>query len=96
MPQPQRLDEESVAPVVLLRTPVGHATIALGIVRQLALDPVTYTFGQPRVGDQKFTAWFSSHVGQRWFRVVHWNDPVPHLPKQWLLRTAGFGWKGTE
>jgi pimeloyl-ACP methyl ester carboxylesterase len=56
-----------------------HAAIALGLVKGLDLDPVVYTFGQPRVGDPKFAAWFAARFGS-WFRVVHWNDPVPHVP----------------
>ena len=40
-----------------------------------------YTFGQPRVGNLEFAAWADERFGEgTWFRVVHDNDPVPHLP----------------
>mmetsp|Transcript_9238 Transcript_9238/g.18877 ORF Transcript_9238/g.18877 Transcript_9238/m.18877 type:complete len:361 (+) Transcript_9238:70-1152(+) len=40
-----------------------------------------YTFGQPRVGNPEYAAWANERFGEgAWFRVVHHNDPVPHLP----------------
>lgn len=40
-----------------------------------------YTFGSPRVGDQKFFSWMSTiyNLDSR-FRITHGHDPVPHLP----------------
>mmetsp|Transcript_18955 Transcript_18955/g.35173 ORF Transcript_18955/g.35173 Transcript_18955/m.35173 type:complete len:362 (+) Transcript_18955:70-1155(+) len=40
-----------------------------------------YTFGQPRVGNEKYAEWFMERTGaNNWYRVVHHDDPVPHLP----------------
>ena len=50
---------------------------------------------RPRVGDDKFVAWFTSRFAsgpKRWFRAVHWNDPVPHVPPHSL----GFHHVGRE
>lgn len=43
-----------------------------------------YNFGSPRVGDNKFIAWFNDLYGHDHFkaRVTHHKDPVPHLPFQ--------------
>ena len=58
-----------------------HAAIALGpLGRNVSLDTgALYTYGQPRVGDSAFAAFFMWHF-PTWLRIVHWNDPVPHLP----------------
>jgi predicted lipase len=45
----------------------------------LVAKPV-YTFGQPRVGNAAFAKWFNGAWLGKWFRVVHHDDPVPHLP----------------
>ena len=52
--------------------------IALGFeVTQL------YTFGSPRVGDNKFKEWFNKANRHKFTgRVTHYQDPVPHLPYQ--------------
>lgn len=40
-----------------------------------------YTFGQPRVGNGPFAAWFVDAIGDTpYFRVVHDRDPIPHFP----------------
>ena len=41
-----------------------------------------YTFGQPRVGDWKFTRQVNDHMGDRMFRYVNNNDVVPMIPPQ--------------
>lgn len=38
------------------------------------------TLGQPRTGNAHFAANFSSALREKYFRYVHANDPVPHLP----------------
>lgn len=43
-----------------------------------------YTFGQPRVGNIPFAAYYTTHLANT-FRVIHYGDIVPHLPP------AGFG-----
>lgn len=45
----------------------------------------TYTFGQPRIGDETFVSAFKAAFGtQRVMRVTHYYDPVPHLPPRGL------------
>lgn len=41
-----------------------------------------YTFGQPRVGNSQYAEWMTRHLfpSGEWYRVVHHEDPVPHLP----------------
>ena len=57
----------------------AHYALRLRLVDNVTLAGPVYTFGQPRVGDAAFAAWHSA-LFPAWFRVVHWNDPVPHLP----------------
>jgi predicted lipase len=40
-----------------------------------------YTFGEPRVGDKLFAAAVDIAVPNA-YRVVHWEDIVPHLPPE--------------
>lgn len=48
-----------------------------------------YTFGQPRVGNAQFAAWFPSVTAT--IRVVHYADIVPHIPPA----ANGFAHEGT-
>jgi predicted lipase len=43
------------------------------------------TFGQPRVGNTQFEKAMQSFDHLQIWRIVHWLDPVPHLP----LRSQG-------
>jgi len=48
-----------------------------------------YTFGQPRVGNPAFRSAFNQLTSQQQpgaaaFRVVHWRDPIPLAPFQWM------------
>ena len=53
----------------------------------------SYTFGQPRVGDDAYYSAFKAAMGVAGeFRVVHNCDPVPHLP----LELMGFHHVSTE
>lgn len=38
-----------------------------------------YTYGSPRVGNDKFASWMTGQPGGQW-RVTHHDDPVPRLP----------------
>eukprot|EP01084_Bolivina_argentea_P058640 107070_1 len=40
-----------------------------------------YTFGTPRVGDSKFAEYYHQRIPNH-VRVVHYKDPVPHIPGQ--------------
>jgi hypothetical protein len=44
-----------------------------------------YTFGQPRVGNAAWTAWYDRCLKDRSWRVVHAEDIVPRVP--WLLHS---------
>merc|ERR1712048_776756 len=45
----------------------------------------TYTFGQPRVGDKTFASAFEKDFADvEHFRVTHGEDPVPHLPFEFM------------
>lgn len=46
------------------------------------VDLPVYTFGQPRVGNNHYAEWMTRHLfpSGEWYRVVHHDDPVPHLP----------------
>lgn len=51
------------------------------------------TFGQPRTGNEEFTAYFESTLsGLPVWRLTHRKDPVPHLP----LEAMGFHHEPTE
>ncbi|CAK9042696.1 unnamed protein product [Durusdinium trenchii] len=41
-----------------------------------------YTFGMPRAGDAIFARRFDRKFFQRFFRVTHHMDPVPHVPPE--------------
>jgi triacylglycerol lipase len=43
-----------------------------------------YSFGQPRVGNSAWAAWFNHRLGGHSFRVIHSDDFVPRVP--WLLQ----------
>ena len=41
------------------------------------------TFGQPRVGNKEFAAYFDSMIANP-MRLVHYHDIVPHIPFEWM------------
>ncbi|XP_051912743.1 uncharacterized protein LOC127595089 [Hippocampus zosterae] len=43
---------------------------------------VSYNMGCPRLGNQQFADWASKQL--QIYRLVHWNDIVPHLPPRTL------------
>ncbi len=55
-----------------------HAAVQL--VSQGINVEALYTYGSPRVGDNKFSTWFDALVKSVKVRVSHGRDPVPHLP----------------
>lgn len=83
------LKQHPNAPISLTGHSLGgamaaHAAITFRLVKGWNVEPIVYTFGQPRVGDRNFSKWFAEHF-PGWLRSVHWNDPVPHLPPESLL-----------
>jgi hypothetical protein len=44
-----------------------------------------YSYGSPRVGDERFSQWFDTTLKTNVKnRITHGKDPVPHLPmKDW-------------
>jgi predicted lipase len=67
---------------------VGHSLggalathAALSLANQKMPVSILYTYGSPRVGDQKFSEWYDYQINtSNKFRVTHGHDPVPHLP----------------
>jgi len=89
------------APIIVTGHSLGAAMAPLFVANYQNSHPETsaqivypvYTFGQPRVGNKEFATWFDEKVGAgNWFRVVHHDDPVPHLPPPAL----GFSHMATE
>lgn len=60
------------------------ATLAVAKLRQEKNQPVNglYTFGSPRVGNDKFAAKFDDDFKRYTFRFVNDNDAVPHVPSE--------------
>ncbi|PWW72405.1 alpha/beta-hydrolase [Tuber magnatum] len=54
------------------------ATITATEFRRLGYTTELYTYGAPRVGNDKFSEFVSQSSGN--YRVTHLNDPVPRLP----------------
>lgn len=54
--------------------------VALHLAVHYKIDPLTYTFGSPRVGDWRFRKQYNKHVKYN-VRVVHDYDIVPRIPK---------------
>ncbi|GMI27011.1 hypothetical protein TeGR_g1224 [Tetraparma gracilis] len=73
--------------------PLFYAEVAKTELKEQVQFPV-YTFGQPRVGNDVYAKWFEGQIEDagEWYRVVHNNDPVPHLPPPAL----GFTHMSTE
>mmetsp|Transcript_3962 Transcript_3962/g.8325 ORF Transcript_3962/g.8325 Transcript_3962/m.8325 type:complete len:296 (-) Transcript_3962:143-1030(-) len=69
------------------------ATLDLELRVGVTVDSLL-TFGQPRGGDADFASFLMDHVSQ--FRLVHYTDPVPHLPPQNLLGSPFFMHPTTE
>jgi len=46
---------------------------------KLVENPIVYTFGQPRTGDYDYALGYDTRVKNTW-RIVHYIDPVPHIP----------------
>jgi len=76
------------APVIVTGHSLGAATATLVLAYlfaraevQLPMDRLfIYTFGQPRVGCSHFADWYNGMSGGRHFRVVHYDEVVPHIP----------------
>lgn len=55
------------------------ATLASAYYRKDDIPLDVYTYGSPRVGNDKFADFVSNQKGPHW-RVTHGNDPIPRLP----------------
>lgn len=51
----------------------------------------TYTFGEPRVGNDAFAKFYDQYKHASW-RLTHYKDPVPHLP----MMSLGFAHTAIE
>lgn len=67
------------------------ATLAVGDLKETFGNIASLlTFGQPRVGNKEFAAYFASVIVAN--RVVHYADIVPHIPPS----SFGFSHQGNE
>ncbi|KAI1338980.1 alpha/beta-hydrolase [Xylariaceae sp. FL0016] len=55
------------------------STIAVAYAREANVTADLYTFGSPRVGNEKFVSFVTDQAGAE-YRVTHLDDPVPRLP----------------
>lgn len=63
------------------------ATMAAASLHENGIDVAgLYTFGQPRVGDLRFTRQLNRNLENKVFRFVNNNDVVPHIPPPFSLR----------
>ncbi|RDA86965.1 hypothetical protein CP532_6747, partial [Ophiocordyceps camponoti-leonardi (nom. inval.)] len=60
------------------------ASLATASFRSLGFAVKTYTYGQPRTGDQKYADFIDGLTRNTMFRVTHGNDFVPRVPYQFL------------
>lgn len=71
----------------------GLATLgALDIKEIFGRVDQFYSFGQPRVGNELLSTFFTNSIPSR-FRVIHYADIVPHLPPQTPLPYAHFSFE---
>jgi len=75
-------------PLVVIGHSLGaaEAAVAMYDLKANGYNVVrTYTFGQPRVGDAAFASAFEQDfAGAEHFRITHAEDPVPHLPFEFM------------
>jgi hypothetical protein len=77
-----KIKSRSLGKVLVTGHSLGGAVadlLALRIITELGISPTVFTFGCPRVGDYDFSKVYDSLLNDSW-RVVHYNDIVPHLP----------------
>ncbi|OJJ56702.1 hypothetical protein ASPSYDRAFT_33769 [Aspergillus sydowii CBS 593.65] len=59
----------------------GIAAIATAALTGLGHEMTTYTFGEPKNGDQEFADYLESLVSDdNYYRITHANDGVPQIP----------------
>jgi predicted lipase len=59
------------------------ATMAGAWLRHDGYPCDIYTYGSPRIGNEKLADYISQQAGNN-YRITHINDPVPRLPGHWL------------
>ncbi|PHH79295.1 hypothetical protein CDD80_5196 [Ophiocordyceps camponoti-rufipedis] len=68
-------------------TITGHSTgaalasLATASLRGIGLVVTTYTFGQPRTGNQQYADYIDYLVPQAFYRITHKDDGIPQLSK---------------
>ncbi len=74
--------EDSGLEIVVGGRSMGAALAVFAALDLARLYPgrvrVSYNMGCPRVGNKQFADWASKQLA--FFRLVHWDDIVPHLP----------------
>jgi predicted lipase len=59
----------------------GITAIATAALTGLGHEVTTYTFGEPKNGDQEFADYLESLVlDENYYRITHANDGVPQIP----------------
>ncbi|MEM8611618.1 MAG: lipase family protein [Cyanobacteria bacterium P01_H01_bin.105] len=88
--QSEALKQNSPLPPLLI---TGHslggalATMAAASLHENGINVAgLYTFGQPRVGDLRFTRQLNRNLEGKVFRFVNNNDVVPHIPPPFSIR----------
>ena len=81
--------QQPLPPLVVTGHSLGGAlaTMAAASLHENGIDVAgLYTFGQPRVGDLRFTRQLNRNLEGKVFRFVNNNDVVPHIPPPFSLR----------
>ncbi|KAF8517176.1 alpha/beta-hydrolase, partial [Hysterangium stoloniferum] len=77
----QQLDRHPSYSLVITGHSMGGALASLAAMSIRAnypfLNTTLYTYGQPRTGNDAYSLWVNSELGEHSFRVVHTNDGVP-------------------
>ena len=71
---PEPLPSSALTPTVSAQEPSNNILPSL----------IVYTFGKPRIGNQKFVDYITS-LGIQHYRITHDRDIVPHLPEEFIL-----------
>jgi len=101
-PLEQRIQKLPGARVYITGHSLGGAftlIFALYVKAKYLIDPVVYTFGTPRLGNDEFAAFYDNTIPSS-YRVNNFRDVVPHVPfKSFGFHHAGklqYCEKGTQ
>lgn len=82
-----RAVQENLARYPTYKVTVTGISFGAAVAQLISMDLQKYNipctlinFGQPRTGDETYSNFVKSQTGLTSWRVVHYQDPVPHLP----------------